>query len=252
MTDQSKWSDDDVRYMRAALQQACIAMEESEVPVGCVVVRDGRVAATGSNKTNAERNGTRHAEFVAIDSLLAQAGGDPAAAQFHECELYVTCEPCIMCAGALSLLGFRSVTFGCPNDKFGGNGSILSVHATACGGCGSADDNTRSSSGAAGGCGAAACADGQEPRRGQQGAAAPAAANGSHQQQAGIGPPQGAARLPGRPYPSRGGLLAAEAVDLLQCFYIAGNPNAPNPHRAVRGRPAPPPELVGAAAMQLG
>ncbi|KAL4424651.1 hypothetical protein ABPG77_002269 [Micractinium sp. CCAP 211/92] len=195
MTELHQWSQEDVRYMRAALQQACIALEDSEVPVGCVVVRDGRIAATGSNKTNEERNGTRHAEFVAIDSLLAEAGGEPAAARFQDCDLYVTCEPCIMCAGALSLLGFRSVTFGCPNDKFGGNGSILSVQATACGGCGGGD---------------------------------------------------------GRPYPTRGGLLAAEAVDLLQRFYIAGNPKAPKPQRTIRSRPAPPPELSGAAAMQLG
>jgi tRNA(Arg) A34 adenosine deaminase TadA len=52
------------------------------------------------------------------------------------CELYVTCEPCIMCAAALSLLHIKAVTFGCFNDKFGGAGSILSLHAASCGGCG--------------------------------------------------------------------------------------------------------------------
>ena len=61
---------------------------------------------------------------------------DASAAGFDRCDLYVTCEPCIMCAGALSLLGFRSVTFGCGNDKFGGNGSILAVHETGCHPCG--------------------------------------------------------------------------------------------------------------------
>lgn len=97
-------------------QQACRALEEGETPVGCVVVRDGAVAATGSNKTNESRNvrrecafgqaaqlvseavpsqptpplpplhlqGTRHAEFVAIDQLLAEAGGDAAAARFDK------------------------------------------------------------------------------------------------------------------------------------------------------------------------
>lgn len=58
-------------------------------------------------------------------------------ADFPSCTLYVTCEPCIMCAGALSLLGFKEVIFGCRNDKFGGNGSILQIHETGCGSCGS-------------------------------------------------------------------------------------------------------------------
>jgi MafB19-like deaminase len=57
----------------------------------------------------------------------------------RRCELYVTCEPCIMCAAALSLLGIKAVTFGCHNNKFGGTGSILSVHETASGGCGRYD-----------------------------------------------------------------------------------------------------------------
>lgn len=167
------------------------------------------------------------------------------------CDLYVTCEPCIMCAGALSLLGFRSVTFGCPNDKFGGNGSILSVHATACGGCGGDDGGASVSAGAAA---EAPSSTGQHPR-GQQGAAAQSpttAGDCSNGTPADVGALRGATRPPGRPYPARGGLLAAEAVDLLQRFYIAGNPNAPNPHRTLRGRPVPPPELVDATAMQLG
>lgn len=154
-----------------------------------------------------------------------------------------------MCAGALSLLGFRSVTYGCPNDKFGGNGSILAVHATACGGCGGGEGASSSGEPTA-----PPPAGGQPQQQpGQRGAAAPAAvAAGSDGRQVGCDLPQGAARPPGRAYPSRGGLLAAEAVDLLQRFYIAGNPNAPKPQRTVRSRPAPPPELAGAAAMQLG
>ncbi len=159
-----------------------------------------------------------------------------------------------MCAGALSLLGFRSVTFGCPNDKFGGNGSILSVQATACGGCGGGDGASTSKKSASAAAPSAAPASGQhqQEREQQQAAAAAAAANGSDGQHADVGPPLGAARPPGRPYPTRGGLLAAEAVDLLQRFYIAGNPKAPKPQRTIRSRPAPPPELSGAAAMQLG
>jgi tRNA-specific adenosine deaminase 2 len=136
--------------------------------------------------------GTRHAEFVAIDALLAASAGDVAAARFPECDLYVSCEPCIMCAGALSLLGVRSVVFGCPNDKFGGNGSIVPVHQLGCGAC-SGD--------------------------------------------AGVPPEAASGRPLGKTYPSRGGLRAAEAVALLQDFYVSGNPHAPVPHRPVRARP---------------
>jgi tRNA-specific adenosine deaminase 2 len=73
--------------------------------------------------------------MVAIDAMILDAGGDAIAAGFSTCRLYVTCEPCIMCAGALSLLGFESVAYGCPNDKFGGNGSIVDVHEVGCGSC---------------------------------------------------------------------------------------------------------------------
>jgi tRNA(Arg) A34 adenosine deaminase TadA len=79
--------------------------------------------------------GTRHAELVATDAILLDNNGSIEAAAFPQCILYVTCEPCIMCAGALSLLGFKSVIYGCANDKFGGNGSIVNVHETGCGSC---------------------------------------------------------------------------------------------------------------------
>lgn len=72
--------------------------------------------------------------MIAIDSILS-SNKDGDKADFASCTLYVTCEPCIMCAGALSLLNFQNVIYGCPNDKFGGNGSILSIHETSCGSC---------------------------------------------------------------------------------------------------------------------
>ena len=71
-------------------------------------------------------NGTRHAELEAIDAMLA-AG--LSAARIAECTLYVTVEPCIMCASALRQLRTRRVVFGCRNDKFGGCGSVLSIHS---------------------------------------------------------------------------------------------------------------------------
>ena len=75
------------------------------------------VVAVGRNATNRTRNGTRHAEFEAVDALLDAHGGDRAACRFEDVTLYVTCEPCVMCAGAMSALGVREVVYGCANDK---------------------------------------------------------------------------------------------------------------------------------------
>ncbi|KMZ74585.1 tRNA-specific adenosine deaminase [Zostera marina] len=119
-------------FMELALQQAKYALENLEVPVGCVIVENGKVIASGSNRTNAFRNATRHAEMEAIDILLKEWQENELsqlqiAEKFSKCVLYVTCEPCIMCATALSILGIGEVYFGCPNDKFGGCGSVLSL-----------------------------------------------------------------------------------------------------------------------------
>ena len=115
-----EFTDEDERWMRAALVEAEGALNRWEVPVGCVVVRDGEAVATGSNRTNELRNGTRHAEFEAIDALLKRHGGDPRAVGFDRCDLYVTCEPCIMCAGALSVLGFGRCITGAATTSSGG------------------------------------------------------------------------------------------------------------------------------------
>eukprot|EP00879_Flechtneria_rotunda_P024468 GHRR01025939.1.p1 GENE.GHRR01025939.1~~GHRR01025939.1.p1 ORF type:complete len:213 (+),score=102.02 GHRR01025939.1:674-1312(+) len=92
-----------------------------------------------SNRLCCFLQATRHAELEAVDRILADCGGDVAKAEFHRCQLYVTIEPCIMCAAALSLLGTGHVYYGAGNDKFGGCGSILSVHQHGCGQCGSAE-----------------------------------------------------------------------------------------------------------------
>ncbi|KAJ4917466.1 Cytidine/deoxycytidylate deaminase family protein [Raphanus sativus] len=121
------------KYMGFALHQAKLALEALEVPVGCVITEDGEVIASGRNTTNDTRNATRHAEMEAIDELVGQWNKDglspsQVAERFSNCLLYVTCEPCIMCASALSFLGIKEVYYGCANDKFGGCGSILSLH----------------------------------------------------------------------------------------------------------------------------
>jgi tRNA-specific adenosine deaminase 2 len=114
--------------MREALREAHAALERDEVPVGCVFVdSNGNIIARGSNRTNESRNGTQHAEVVAISEAIA-CGVSPSA--FRGSQLFVTCEPCIMCAAAVAKMGVRRVVFGCHNDRFGGNGSILSLHAS--------------------------------------------------------------------------------------------------------------------------
>ncbi|KAK9788849.1 hypothetical protein WJX73_007048 [Symbiochloris irregularis] len=170
--------------MNLALAQAKEALACDEVPIGCVIVRDGQVVATGRNATNATHNATRHAEMVTIDQMLAEASGNLAAARFSECELYVTCEPCIMCAGALCLLRFGPVHYGCVNTRFGGCGSVLDVHQRGCGACG----------------------------------LAPGELAHSH-----------------KGLSVTGGLMEAEAIDLLRKFYMTGNPKAPRPHRPLAG-----------------
>ncbi|KAK9146472.1 hypothetical protein Sjap_006375 [Stephania japonica] len=123
-----------IAFMEQAMQQAKFALHSLEVPVGCVIVKDQKVIASGRNRATETRNATRHAEMEAIDFLLEQwqqngISETEVARNISQCDLYVTCEPCIMCAAALSILGIRSVYFGCANEKFGGCGSVLSLHS---------------------------------------------------------------------------------------------------------------------------
>jgi len=77
------------------------------------------------NDTNRSLNGTRHAEFVAIEQILA---AHPMSI-LHETVLYVTVEPCVMCASALRQYGIMAVYYGCANDKFGGTGGVMNIHS---------------------------------------------------------------------------------------------------------------------------
>lgn len=123
----TEFGETEKRFMREALNQAESALTHGEVPVGCVFVdKKGQVIASGHNKTNESRNGTRHSELVAIDDALISRQLDPSV--FYDSDLYVTCEPCIMCAAAIAKMKIKNVYFGCQNDRFGGNGSILAVH----------------------------------------------------------------------------------------------------------------------------
>ncbi|KAI9669712.1 MAG: tRNA(adenine34) deaminase [Alyxoria varia] len=116
-------------FMREAIGMAEKALASDETPVGCVLVYEGKVVARGMNETNRSLNGTRHCEFVALESLLTTTNHTPSI--LPHTDLYVTVEPCIMCASALRQYRIRSVYFGCVNDKFGGTGGVLSLHQGA-------------------------------------------------------------------------------------------------------------------------
>ena len=115
------------KNMEVAFEEAEIALKAREVPVGCafVDIRSNSIIARGHNNPNESFNPTNHAEVVAIQSYL-QSGGDVSV--FQRCDLYVTVEPCIMCASILSNVKIHKVIYGCSNDKFGGCGTILSLH----------------------------------------------------------------------------------------------------------------------------
>ncbi|ESU14314.1 hypothetical protein FGSG_11590 [Fusarium graminearum PH-1] len=173
-----------MKFTEAALDMARLALQTNETPVGCVLVHNGRIIARGMNATNVTRNGTRHAEFMALGALLSyppkdgprttylkpkaenqsEAGsetssidsgppdeGNEDGAKGHlypygqkchpdarvdrsiirESILYVTVEPCVMCASLLRQLGIKKVYFGAVNDKFGGTGGVFSIHANS-------------------------------------------------------------------------------------------------------------------------
>ncbi|CAG8561369.1 3482_t:CDS:2 [Funneliformis mosseae] len=114
------------KYMREALNLAQEAYDNHEVPVGCVFVLDDKIIGSGRNRTNETLNGTRHAEFEAIDLILSS--GEYTSEVFKRCVLYVTVEPCVMCTYALRQLGIKRVVYGCANERFGGAGSVFDIH----------------------------------------------------------------------------------------------------------------------------
>jgi tRNA(adenine34) deaminase len=112
-------------FMQAALLQAREAKVAGEVPVGAVVVRDGKVIATGRNAPLAGHDPTAHAEIVALRAA-AQAIGNY---RLEDCELYVTLEPCAMCSGAMLHARLARVVFGAPDPKTGAAGSVIDLFA---------------------------------------------------------------------------------------------------------------------------
>ncbi|TGJ78894.1 hypothetical protein E0Z10_g9873 [Xylaria hypoxylon] len=240
-------------FMREALDMGDLALKTNETPVGCVLVYRGRIIARGMNATNITRNGTRHAEFMALSALLSRRQPDdvtmtdinpdlddaswgdvdprdghiyPYGQKLHpapvvdrsiisECVLYVTVEPCVMCASLLRQLGVKKVYFGAVNDKFGGTGGVFRVHMNSKPvaipkdrpyqqGYGPQDLNLISKGRAV-----------AIPRDDDEG-------DGGNVE---------------RGYPVEGGYLRDDAVSLLRRFYVQENGRAPQP-RKKEGRAA--------------
>ena len=114
---------DPTEYMRKALRLAAISAEEGEVPVGAVVVRDGQIIATGRNRREKGKNALYHAEIEAIDAACKALGGW----RLPRCQLYVTLEPCPMCAGAIINARIEKVWFGAYDKKAGSVASVVDL-----------------------------------------------------------------------------------------------------------------------------
>ena len=101
--------------MDLALEQAHVAQTAGEVPIGCVIVRDGVVVAAAGNRTLTDRDPTAHAEIIAIRAAARTLGSE----RLTGCDLHVTLEPCAMCAAAISFARIRRLYYGAPDPKGG-------------------------------------------------------------------------------------------------------------------------------------
>lgn len=113
------------KFMIQALKQAERAYHQGEVPVGAVIVCDGRVVGKGYNQVEMLKDPTAHAEIIAISAACSTLNRK----YLHDCTLYVTLEPCPMCAGALVWSKIKQLVFGAMDEKAGGCGSVFNIAA---------------------------------------------------------------------------------------------------------------------------
>ncbi|MBE6685862.1 MAG: nucleoside deaminase [Ruminococcaceae bacterium] len=117
---------DDIKYMMLALEEAKNAFDENEVPVGAVLVdENGRVIAKAHNRRECDKNAILHAELMTINEGCKALGGW----RLHKCTLYVTLEPCPMCAGAIVNSRIKRVVYGAKDPKAGCFGSVLNLNS---------------------------------------------------------------------------------------------------------------------------
>ena len=114
---------DKEQFMKAALKEAKKAYKELEIPVGCVIVKDGVIISRAHNQKEKKKDTTKHAEIVAIQ----RASKKLKAWRLEDCEMYVTLEPCSMCAGALIQSRIKKVYIGTMDEKTGSCGSVLNL-----------------------------------------------------------------------------------------------------------------------------
>lgn len=111
------------KYMKEAIKQAKKAESNKDVPIGCVIVHDGKIIARGYNRRNMDKTTLAHAEILAIKKASKYLGDW----RLEECTMYVTLEPCQMCAGAIVQARIPHVVIGCMNPKAGCAGSIINI-----------------------------------------------------------------------------------------------------------------------------
>lgn len=110
-------------FMREALRLAEKARAAEEVPIGAIVVREGKIISRGYNQVELLKDATAHAEMLALTSAEAAVGNW----RLSDCDLYITKEPCPMCAGAIVHTRIRRVIFGCPDVRAGAAGSVVNL-----------------------------------------------------------------------------------------------------------------------------
>lgn len=121
--DKMLFSEEVYKNMYAALQEAETASDKDEVPIGAVIVHDGKIIGRGYNQTEMLKDTTAHAEMIAITA----AANNLQSKFLDECELYVTVEPCVMCVGAILLSRIKKIYFGTFEPKFGACGSLFDI-----------------------------------------------------------------------------------------------------------------------------
>jgi tRNA(adenine34) deaminase len=110
-------------FMGEALKEAQLSLQKEEIPIGCVIVKDGQIIGCGHNAREEENLAIMHAEIMAIN----QANRTQESWRLLDCTLFVTIEPCIMCSGAIGLARIPQVIYGAKNAKFGGAGSLYDI-----------------------------------------------------------------------------------------------------------------------------
>jgi len=116
-------ADSKEKFMREAIRQAKKAYALGEAPIGCVIVREGKIIARGYNRRNTEKNALAHAELAAIKKASKKCGDW----RLEDCTMYVTLEPCQMCAGAIVQSRMQKVVIAAMNPKAGCAGSVLNL-----------------------------------------------------------------------------------------------------------------------------